>query len=95
MARLTQQRFMVQLLSRPKVPTNEKLAELLQKQFPGCKVDSTKINWYISTYRRGGLQGQKGRPKTINRKDLPFTRVSRKDQIATSLKRKKKAARKS
>ena len=91
MARLTQQLFMVQILSGKKVPSNQKIAQQMQLQFPGCAIMESTVKWYISRYRLGMLQGQDGRAHEVSRKDQPLFRKKRVNKVR---KRKKSATRK-
>lgn len=72
--RLTQQLFMVEVLSRKSVPSDLQILSMLEKQFPGCTPD---LSWYLSRFRTGSLQGQNGTPQKINRKNLPVERRKR------------------
>lgn len=88
MPRLTQQLFMVNILSGKKVPNNKLIAQAAQSQFPGCAITEHSVKWYISRYRIGMLQSQEQRPHEINRKDQPRFRKKR----VNKLQRKKKRA---
>lgn len=81
MARLTQQLFMVQILSSKKVPNDKLIAKAAQLQFPGCAISENTVKWYISRYRLGMLQSQDGRAHEVSRKDQPLFRKKRVNKV--------------
>lgn len=50
--------FMVEVLRRSTVPTNEEIVALVKKEFPDSKFDGKHCSWYKGAFNAGKLPGQ-------------------------------------